>query len=88
VKVLDCSCRHDPVHRVGMPKPVGGTRALGILTAMDGLLQRALLQVPQPLIDPRFSAYSHGFRPGCSAHGAVLEAQQCKSATGPWWTWA
>jgi group II intron reverse transcriptase/maturase len=32
--------------------------------------------VLQPLIDPTFSAHSHGFRPGRSAHGAVLEAQQ------------
>ena len=30
----------------------------------------------QPLIDPSFSEHSHGFRPGRSAHGAVLEAQQ------------
>jgi hypothetical protein len=32
--------------------------------------------VLQPLIDPTFSEHSHGFRPGRSAHGAVLEAQQ------------
>ena len=42
----------------------------------DRLIQQALLQVLQPLIDPTFSAHSHGFRPGRSAHGAVLEAQQ------------
>jgi RNA-directed DNA polymerase len=40
------------------------------------LLQQALLQVLQPLIDPSFSAHSYGFRPGRSAHGAVLAAQQ------------
>jgi group II intron reverse transcriptase/maturase len=40
------------------------------------LIQQALLQVLQPLIDPTFSEHSHGFRPGRSAHGAVLEAQQ------------
>ena len=43
---------------------------------VDRLIQQALLQVLQPLIDPTFSAHSHGFRPGRSAHGAVLEAQQ------------
>jgi len=43
---------------------------------VDRLIQQALLQVLQPLIDPTFSEHSHGFRPGRSAHGAVLEAQQ------------
>jgi group II intron reverse transcriptase/maturase len=32
--------------------------------------------VLQPLIDSRFSEHSHGFRPGRSAHDAVLQAQQ------------
>ena len=43
---------------------------------VDRLIQQALLQVLQPLIDPGFSEHSHGFRPGRSAHGAVLKAQQ------------
>jgi group II intron reverse transcriptase/maturase len=42
----------------------------------DRLIQQALLQVLQPLIDPTFSAHSYGFRPGRSAHDAVLQAQQ------------
>ena len=42
----------------------------------DRLIQQALLQVLQPLIDPTFSEHSHGFRPGRRAHDAVLAAQQ------------
>jgi RNA-directed DNA polymerase len=34
------------------------------------------LQVLQPLMDPTFSTSSYGFRPGRSAHGAVLQAQR------------
>jgi len=49
---------------------------LGIPTVVDRLIQQALLQVLQPCIDPTFSEHSHGFRPGRSAHGAVLEAEQ------------
>jgi RNA-directed DNA polymerase len=40
------------------------------------LIQQALLQVLQPLLEPTFSEHSYGFRPGRSAHQAVKAAQQ------------
>jgi RNA-directed DNA polymerase len=58
-----------------IPKPDGGQRELGIPTVTDRLIQQALLQVLQPLLDPTFSQHSYGFRPGRSAHMAVQTAQ-------------
>jgi RNA-directed DNA polymerase len=62
-----------PVRRVEIPKPAGGVRLLGVPTVNDRVIQQAIAQVLNPLIDPTFSTSSYGFRPGRNAHGAVQQ---------------
>jgi RNA-directed DNA polymerase len=57
---------------------------LGIPTVLDRMIQQALLQVLTPIFDPTFSDDSYGFRPGRSAHGAVLRAQEHMAAGHRW----
>ena len=73
-----------PVRRVEIAKPGGGTRKLGIPTALDRVVQQAILQVLQPRWDPTFSDHSYGFRPGRSAHQAVARAQEYVGAGFGW----
>ncbi len=74
-ELLEGSYRPSPLRRVKIPKPAGGERNLSIPTVQDRVVQQAILQVLQPILDPSFSEHSYGFRPGRSAHQAVAAAQ-------------
>ena len=73
-----------PVRGVEIPKPGGGMRQLGIPTVVDRLIQQAMHQVLMPLFDPGFSNCSYGFRPGRSAHQAVLAARSYVAGGRRW----
>ncbi|BBO83921.1 group II intron reverse transcriptase/maturase [Desulfosarcina ovata subsp. sediminis] len=73
--LLNGDYRPLPVRRKEIDKPDGGVRLLGIPTVLDRLIQQTIAQVLEQIWDPTFSEYSYGFRPGRSAHDAVLQAK-------------
>ena len=84
-ELLDGRYQPQAVLKVEIPKPGGkGMRQLGIPTVVDRLIQQALNQVMQPIFDPDFSESSYGFRPGRSAHQAVLKAREYAAEGRRW----
>jgi RNA-directed DNA polymerase len=64
-----------PVRERMIPKPgrPGQFRRLGIPSAMDRLVQAALVLVLEPIFDADFKPVSYGFRPRRRAQDAIAE---------------
>ena len=56
--------------------------ALTVPVVVDRLVQQAILQVLNPILDPTFSNSSYGFRPGRSPHMALVPARQYVAREG------
>jgi RNA-directed DNA polymerase len=80
--LLEGTYRPQPIRGVQFRKPEGGQRQLGIPVAVDRLVQQAILQVLNPILDPTFSDSSYGFRPGRDAHMALEQARKYVAQEG------
>ena len=65
-----------PVKRIHIPKDERETRPIGMPTAEDKVLGRAVVMLLEPIYEEVFYAFSYGFRPGRSAHQALGEFWQ------------
>ncbi|MGO9597013.1 MAG: reverse transcriptase domain-containing protein [Isosphaeraceae bacterium] len=74
-----------PDRVVEIPKASGrGTRALRLQNIEDRVVQRAIVQILQPFLDPTFATTSYGFRPGRGREDALAMAEHLSTKEGRW----
>jgi group II intron reverse transcriptase/maturase len=60
-----------PVKRVNIPKPDGGVRPLGVASQKDKIVQAAILNKLEPVLEDVFLDCSYGGRPNKNCHHAL-----------------
>lgn len=78
VELESWSYKPNPVLRVEIPKPGkgAGVRLLGVPCTRDRVVHATIKLLLEPILDPKFSDHSYGFRPGYNQRQAVESAQR------------
>jgi RNA-directed DNA polymerase len=74
--ILAGNYKPQAIKQIEIPKTSGGKRVLGVPVVIDRLIQQAIMQILQGYIDQSFSESSYGFRPGRSAHQAIMRVKE------------
>lgn len=74
----------EPARRIEIPKASGGVRRLAVPTVADRVVERALLAVLDPEIDPKLLPWSFAYRRGLGARDAVAALTEARDAGATW----
>lgn len=74
----------EPVRRVDIPKPGGGTRMLGVPRVRDRIVQAGIKLLLEPILEQQFSENSFGFRPNRNQRQAVEQAKDIVESGKPY----
>jgi CRISPR-associated protein Cas1 len=73
-----------PVRRVEIPKPSGGVRVLGVPPLADRVVERALLGVLDPVLDPLLLPWSFAYRRGLGVRDALAALAEARDEGMGW----
>ncbi|WP_435110442.1 hypothetical protein [Nocardiopsis synnemataformans] len=73
-----------PVVAIEVPKSSGGTRLLAIPAVRDRIVERAVLEVVEPYLDPVLSPWSFTYRSGLGVNDAIRALTQARKAGARW----
>lgn len=78
------SYRPRPLTEIVIPKDDGGERVLGIPSVRDRVVERAVLAVLTPLVDPLLGPSSFAYRPGLGVVDAIQQVARLRDEGFAW----
>ncbi|MDR1426968.1 MAG: reverse transcriptase/maturase family protein [Bifidobacteriaceae bacterium] len=84
IGLTDGSYRPSRLTRVDITKPVGGTRVLDVPAVSDRAVERALLDILTPHVDPFLSPAAFAYRPGLGVADAIQRVAEFRELGMSW----